>query len=294
MKKFRDKLKDGKFVFTTEIGPPKGVHMDDIFRELDHIAGRVDAVNVTDQQSAIMRLGSVAASKALIDKGFEPICQFTCRDRNRIALQSDLLSASLLGIENILIMTGDHPLLGDHPQAKPVYDLDSVSLLKAVESLGKGFDLSGRKLDGSPDFCVGAVVNPGADPLEPEIIKMEKKIACGAVFFQTQAIFNIKLFENFIKSIKHLRSGIKILGGVVPLKSAGMARYMNANIPGVFIPEDIVEKMEKASDVSERSAEIAANIVGEIRGMCDGIHFMPIRANHLVRKILDKLDGVAE
>jgi len=290
MKKFREKLKDGDFVFTTEIGPPKGVCMDAVFKELECVEGRVDAVNVTDQQSAMMRLGSVVASKALIDRGFEPICQFTCRDRNRIMLQSDLLSASFLGIENVLIMTGDHPLLGDHPQAKPVYDLDSVSLLGAVKELCAGHDLSGKELNLAPDFCVGAVVNPGADPLEPEIMKMEKKIACGAVFFQTQAIFDISMFERFIKAIKHLRGRIKLLGGVVPLRSAGMARYMNANIPGVFIPEAIVERMEKTSNPEEESAQIARDIVEAIRGMCDGVHFMPIRANHLVAKVLDKLE----
>ena len=289
MKKFREKLQKGKFVYTTEVGPPKGVSLDGVFEELKHVAGRVDAVNVTDQQSAVMRLGPIVTSKALLDKGFEPICQFTCRDRNRIALQSDLLSAFSLGIENVLIMTGDHPLLGDHPQAKPVYDLDSVSMLNAVKILQTGKDLAGKDLTGKPDFCVGAVVNPGADPLEPEIIKMEKKVSCGAVFFQTQAIFDIDIFEKFVKSIEHLRKDIKLLGGVVPLRSAGMARYMNVNIPGVLIPDSVIERMEKAKDVEEESSDIASDIVNSIREMCDGVHFMPIRGNHLVAKILDRL-----
>ncbi len=289
MEKFREKLQKGKFVYTTEVGPPKGVCLDGIFEELEHVAGRVDAVNVTDQQSAVMRLGPIVTSKAILDKGFEPICQFTCRDRNRIALQSDLLSAFSLGIENVLIMTGDHPLLGDHPQAKPVYDLDSVSMLNAVKTLQEGRDLAGKELNGTPDFCVGAVVNPGADPLEPEIIKMEKKVSCGAIFFQTQAIFDVPVFEKFITAIKHLRKDIKILGGIVPLRSSGMARYMNANIPGVFIPDTVIERMDKATDVEEESAEIASDILGFIRDMCDGVHFMPIRGNHLVAKILDKL-----
>jgi len=293
MEKFKEKIEKGRFVLTTEVGPPKGVSLDVIFEDLEHVRGMVDAVNVTDQQSAIMRLGAVAASRALLDKGFEPICQFTCRDRNRIALQSDILSACALGIENILVMTGDHPLLGDHPQAKPVYDLDSVGLLHAVKELSNGIDLAGRKLNGAPNFCVGAVVNPGADPLEPEIIKMEKKVAEGARFFQTQAIFDFVKFKEFIGSIKHLRSKIKLLGGIVPLRSAKMARYMNANIPGVFIPDPIIDRIEKASDVAEESSAIAADILKGIRKECDGIHFMPIRANHLVAKTLDKA-GIAK
>lgn len=175
MSKFKNALAAGKFVVTTEIGPPKGVSLAGVLEELKCVKGKVDGVNVTDQQSAVMRMGSVAASKVLNDNGYDAICQITCRDRNRIALQSDILSARILGIENILVMTGDHPLLGDHPQAKPVYDLDSIGLLRAINGLKSGRDLSGNALDAAVDIYVGAVVNPGADPLEPEIIKMEKK-----------------------------------------------------------------------------------------------------------------------
>ncbi len=289
MSKFRESLEGGKFVVTTEVGPPKGIALDGIFKELECVKGRVDAINVTDQQSAIMRLGSIAVSKFMNDLGFEPICQITCRDRNRIALQSDVLSAYALGIKNILVMTGDHPLLGDHPQAKAVYDLDSVGLLHAVNELISGRDLSGNKLESSPSFCVGAVVNPGADPLEPEVIKMENKVSEGAFFFQTQAIFDISFFEEFIKSIRPLRGKIKLLGGIVPLRSANMARYMNANIPGVIIPEETIARLDKTSDVAAESTAIAADIMAAIRDMCDGIHFMPIRANHLVARILDKV-----
>ncbi|MBF0252516.1 MAG: methylenetetrahydrofolate reductase [Candidatus Omnitrophica bacterium] len=289
MNRFREKINNNEFVVTTEIGPPKGVDLAPILEDLKIVKGKVDAVNVTDQQSAVMRLGSVAASKALIDNGYEPICQFTCRDRNRIALQSDLLSAYSLGIENILIMTGDHPILGDHPQAKPVYDLDSVNLLNAVNSLHSGKDLAGKVLSGSPDFLVGAVVNPGADPLEPEILKMEKKINLGARFFQTQAIFDIDIFCDFLEAIKGIRKNIKILGGIVPLKSAKMARYMNANIPGVTIPEKIIDIMDNAKDVDKESIAISADIFNAIKGLCEGVHFMPVKANYLVAGILDKV-----
>ncbi|MGB2630811.1 MAG: methylenetetrahydrofolate reductase [Candidatus Omnitrophota bacterium] len=288
----QEKLKKGKFVITTEIGPPKGVSLDGVFKDLEHVRGRVDAVNVTDQQSSIMRMGSMAASKLLLDKGYEPVYQVTCRDRNRIALQSDVLSAYALGIRNLLILTGDHPLLGDHPEAKPVYDLDSVTLLHAVKALQEGKDLSGKKLETSPSFYVGAVVNPGAEPLEPEVIKMEKKIAEGAQFFQTQAIFDPKAFEKFVSAIKHLRPKIKLLGGIVPLKSVKMACYMNENVPGVTVPKDMIEAMEKASDVQDYAAGIGADIVEGIRGSCDGVHFMPVKANHLVAKILDRLEKI--
>ncbi|KJJ83219.1 5,10-methylenetetrahydrofolate reductase [Candidatus Omnitrophus magneticus] len=287
MKSFKEKLMSGKFVHTTEIGPPKGVDFSSVLTELECVKFLVDAVNVTDQQSAVMRLGSIASSRVLIDNGFEPICQVTTRDRNRIALQSDLLSAFILGVRNIMIMTGDHPILGDHPSAKPVYDLDAITLLSAIKVLESGFDLAGKKLNASPSFLVGGVVNPGADPLEPEIIKMEKKIENGAMFFQTQSIFELGKFEKFINSIKHFRSLIKILGGIVPLRSAKMARYMNDNIPGVSIPENIITRIDKALNIEEESVLIASEIMREIKGMCDGIHFMPIRSNHLVAKILD-------
>ncbi|MFH1665182.1 MAG: methylenetetrahydrofolate reductase [Candidatus Omnitrophota bacterium] len=289
MSEFKRALTGGKFVITTEIGPPKGVSLETVFRELECVRGRVDAVNVTDQQSSVMRLGAIVTSKNLKDNGFEPICQFACRDRNRIALQSDILSAYALGIRNVLVMTGDHPLLGDHPQAKAVYDLDSIGLLHAIKELQDGRDIAGNKLESVPSFCVGAVVNPGADPLEPEIIKMEKKVCEGAWFFQTQAVFDPGLFGEFIKAIKHLRGRIKLLGGIVPLRSVKMARYMNANIPGVAIPDAIIETMENAADVEKESVAISADIVASIREMCDGVHFMPVRGNHLVARILDKM-----
>jgi 5,10-methylenetetrahydrofolate reductase len=289
MGRFKEKLESNTFVVTTEVGPPKGVSLKVVFDDLEHVKGRVDAVNVTDQQNAVMRLGAIATSRALLDNAYEPICQFACRDRNRIALQSDLLSAYSLGIENILVISGDHPLLGDHPQAKPVYDLDSVGLLHAAKELTRGRDLAGKELNKAPNFCIGAVVNPGADPLEPEVIKMEKKIAEGAYFFQTQAVFDVKSFEKFIGAIKHLRSSIKILGGIVPLKSIKMAYYMNDNIPGVSIPESIIQRLEKARSVEDEASSVAAEIFSGMKSMCDGVHFMPVRANNLVAKVLDKV-----
>ena len=283
---FCEKLGQGKFVVTSEIGPPKGIDIKQLLEDAELIRTRVDAINVTDLQSSVMRLGSLAVSSLLKHHGFEPIYQLTCRDRNRLALQSDLLSAAALGIENILILTGDHPALGDHPEAKPVFDLDSVQLLQVAKKLEYGTDMKGNKLVGSsPKFCLGAVVNPGADPLEPQIVKMEKKIAAGAQFFQTQAVYDLKIFENFLDKTKHLKT--KVMVGIVLLKSAGMARYMNKNVAGVFVPDNLIKEMEEAKDKTATSIEIASRLIKELKPRCDGIHIMPIGLDKVVPRVLD-------
>lgn len=283
---FKEKLLAGKFVVTSEIGPPKGIDTKQLLEDAELIRTRVDAINVTDLQSSVMRLGSLAVCFLLKQHGFEPIYQLTCRDRNRLALQSDILSAAALGIENLLLLTGDHPALGDHPEAKPVFDLDSVQLLQVVRKLQEGADMKGNKLLGEPPkFCMGAVVNPGADPLEPQIMKMEKKIAAGAEFFQTQAVYDVKIFENFLGKTKHLKT--KIMAGIVLLKSAGMARYMNKNVAGVFVPDGLIKEMEESKDKAAQSVEIASRLIKELKPMCDGIHIMPIGWDKAVPKVLD-------
>lgn len=283
---FKEKIQAGKFLMTSEVGPPKGIETKLILEDAELIRGRVDAINVTDLQSSVMRLGSLAVSILLKQAGFEPIFQVTCRDRNRLALQSDILSAASLGIENLLILTGDHPTLGDHPDAKPVFDLDSVQLLQVVRKLQEGSDMRGNKLTGiAPKYCVGAVVNPGADPIEPQIIKMEKKIESGAEFFQTQAVYDIKTFENFLQKTKHLKT--TVMAGIVLLKSAGMARYMNENVAGVFVPDNLIKEMEETKDKKAKSVEIASRLIKELRPMCQGIHIMPIGWDKIVPKVLD-------
>jgi len=283
---FKEKLQAGKFLLTSEIGPPKGIETKVLLEDAELIRGRVDAINVTDLQSSVMRLGSLAVCSLLKQKGFEPIFQVTCRDRNRLALQSDILSAAALGIENLLLLTGDHPTLGDHPEAKPVFDLDSVQLLQVVGKLQEGVDMKGNKLEGqAPKFCMGAVVNPGADPIEPQILKMEKKIAAGAEFFQTQAIYDLKIFENFLNKTEHLK--VPILGGIVLLKSAGMAKYMNKNVAGVSVPDNLIKEIEETKDKSAKSIEIAARLIKELKPMCQGIHIMPIGWDKKVPHVLD-------
>jgi 5,10-methylenetetrahydrofolate reductase len=205
-----------------------------------------------------------------------------------LALQSDLLSAAVLGIDNVLSITGDLPVLGDHPEAKPVYDLDSVQLLWVMNKLNEGFDMQGNELKGKPNFCTGAVVNPGADTeaaRELQLIKMEKKIAAGARFFQTQAIYDPAAFEKFMKRAG--KFGVPVLAGIIPLKSAGMARFMNKNVSGVFVPDELIEKMTGAEDKTQMGIAIAAELIKELKGMCQGVHIMAIGWEKKVPLVLE-------
>ena len=281
----REKLKSGKFVVTAEIGPAKGVDVHEFNENAELLKGKVDAVNCTDQQSAVMRLGSLAACHLLKQKGIEPVFQMTCRDRNRIALQSDLLSAYVMGVENVLCLTGDYVTLGDHPDAKPVFDLDSVSLLYTARQLEQGKDLAGKELQGAPKFFLGACVTPGADPVEPQLIKMERKVKAGAQFFQTQAIYEPKTFEAFMKEAK--KFGVPVLAGIVVLRSAAMAKFMNKNVAGIHVPDELIEEMDKAENKLQKGIEIAARLINEMKSMCQGTHIMAIGLESKVPAILD-------
>jgi len=284
----KSRLEEGKFVITAEVGPLKGTDTSEIEEIAELLRGMVDAANATDQQSSVMRLGSLATCRLLKEKGLEPVLQMTCRDRNRLALQSDLLSAYVLGIENVLALTGDLPALGDQPQAKPVYDLDSVQLLWVINRLNEGYDMVGNELQGKTNFFPGAVVTPEADTeakRELQLIKMEKKIATGARFFQTQAVYNVDSFAKFMKRVEGFN--IPILAGVIPLKSAGMARFMNKNVAGVFVPEELIDQMAKAEDKAQMGIEIAANLIKELKDICHGVHIMAIGWERKVPAILD-------
>jgi len=284
----KSSLEAGKFVITAEIGPLKGTDTTEVEEAAELLRGRVNAANVTDQQSSVMRLGSLAVCHLLKNKGLEPVLQLTCRDRNRLALQSDLLSACMLGIENVLAITGDLPSLGDHPQAKPVYDLDSVQLLWVIKRLNEGYDMVGNELKGKTSFFPGAVVTPMADTeakRELQLIKMEKKIDVGARFFQTQAVYDVDSFAKFMKRVEGF--GIPVLAGIIPLKSAGMARFMNKNVAGVFVPEELIEEMAKAEDRTATGIDIAAKLIKELKGVCHGVHIMAIGWEKKVPAILD-------
>ena len=281
-----ESIVSGKFVVTSEIGPPKGVNIEKALKEADFLKGKVEAVNVTDIQSSVMKVGSLAVCHLLKQRGIEPVFQLTCRDRNRLALQSDLLSAWILGIRNVLIITGDHPTLGDHPDSLPVFDLDSVQLLQVVSGLNQGKDMMGNDLEGKPNFFPGAVANPGADPLELQIIKLEKKVQAGAKFIQTQAVYDPAQFETFMKAVEHI--DVPILAGIVLLKSAGMARYMNKNVAGVSVPEHLIKRMSQAENRKQESINITIELIGELKPLCQGIHLMPLGWDKLVPEILKR------
>ena len=284
---------NGEFVVTAEVGPPKGISIDHLVEEAKTYLSGITAVNVTDNQSSVMRLGSLATCKVLKDAGLTPIYQLTCRDRNRIALQSDLLSAAMLGIDNILCLTGDHTTMGDHPQAKPVFDLDSVSLLHTVCQLEKGMDLGGNELVGeAPKFAKGAVVSPCSDSVDAQLAKMERKVMAGADYFQTQAVYEPEKFISFMEKAKQFGKPVQ-LGIVIP-KSAGMAKFMNNNVAGIHIPQDMIDEL--AADKEKAKAgitgvEIAARIIKECKPYCQGVHIMALGWESKVPDIL-KLAGI--
>ncbi len=286
MSRLEQALEAGEFVVTGEIGPPKGVGLDKCLSDAEILRGHVTAINVTDLQSAVLRIGSLAVSARLVERGLEPVYQLTCRDRNRLALQSDMLSAWALGIENVLCLTGDHPILGDHTEAKPVYDLDSVQLLKAASWLNQGYDLADQELEDAPELFLGAVVTPAAEPVEPQIIKMKKKIEAGAKFFQTQAVYEPEKFERFMDRISGFN--VPVIAGIVILKSAAMAKFMNKNVAGINVPESIIQEMEKTTkeDRKKKAVEISARIIRQVKPFCQGIHIMPLGWDDLVPEVI--------
>ncbi|MCF0134558.1 MAG: methylenetetrahydrofolate reductase [Blautia sp.] len=280
----------GEFVTTAEVGPPKGFHVEKILGDAKAYFHGVAAVNVTDNQSSVMRLGSLATSVALKENGITPIFQMTCRDRNRIAIQSDILSAAMFGIENVLCLTGDHTTMGDHPQAKPVYDLDSVSLLHAVKMMESGVDMAGNSLIGEPPcFAKGAVVSPCSDSYEAQLAKMERKAFAGADFFQTQAVYDAERFIRFMEIAKKFGKPVQM--GIVIPKSAAMARYMNRSIPGIHVPDSMIAELE--ADVPRAKAgitgiEIVTRIIKECRPYCQGVHIMALGWEAKVPEVLKR------
>ena len=243
---FKKALDSGKFVVTCEVAPPKGINLEKMIHHIELLKDKVDAINLTDHQSSIMRFPSLGAALLVKEIGGEPILQMTCRDRNRLALQADLLFAASRGIRNVLCLTGDSVMLGDHKQAKGVFDLDSSQLVAAIRTLEKGKDLGGNDLDleGYVQYCVGAIVTPEADPLPPQLLKFEKKIEAGAEFIQTQGVYDMEKFKSFMAYAR--KFPVKILAGIILLTSAPMARFMNKNIAGVNVPQALIDEIAAA------------------------------------------------
>jgi 5,10-methylenetetrahydrofolate reductase len=291
--KITELLNCGEFVITAELSPPKGFDLSRMLDDAENYFRDVSAINITDSQSSKMRMGSLATCKALSDRGFHPIYQLTCRDRNRIALQADLLSAAYFGIENLLLLTGDHTRMGDTPQAKPVFDLDSVSLLYAVSQLEKGIDLGGNKLVGSsPKFAKGAVVSPCGDSVDAQLIKMERKIEAGADFFQTQGVFESEKFISFMEKAKQF--GVPVILGVMIPKSARMMSFLGNNLAGISIMPKMIAELnadEEKTKAGITGIEITARIIKECREYCQGVHIMALGWESKIPDLL-KLSGL--
>jgi len=288
VKRFKEALNSGKFVVTSEIGPPKGTNIEKMHHHIDLLKDKVVAMNVTDHQSSVMRFPSIGGCLAIRERGGEPILQMTCRDRNRLALQAELLFAYTRGVTNVLCLTGDAVPVGDHKEAKGVFDLDSVQLLRTIRQLESGKDLGGNDLDGAVEFCAGAIVTPEANPIEPQLLKFEKKVEAGAEFFQTQAIYDL---DNFAKFMKYARQfPVKILAGIVLLTSARMAKYMTDNVPGIFVPQNLIDELAAApkGEAVKKGIEIAGRMIAALKkdSICDGVHVMAIGREELVPDIL--------
>ncbi len=285
---FRNALNSGRFVVTCEVAPPKGTHLEKYAHHIDLLKDKVDAMNVTDHQSSVMRFPSLGGALMVKERGAEPILQMTCRDRNRLALQADLLFAYSRGIENVLCLTGDAVVLGDHKTAKGVFDLDSCQLVAAIRTMEKGKDMAGNDLDGGVSFLAGAIVTPEAEPLEPQLIKFEKKIEAGADFIQTQAVYDLDKFKTFMEYAR--RFNVKILAGIILLTSAPMARFMNNNIAGVSVPQSLIDEIASApkGGALHKGIEIAGRMIQRIREekMCDGVHIMAIGKEEKVPDIM--------
>jgi 5,10-methylenetetrahydrofolate reductase len=285
---FKEALESGKFVVTSEVAPPKGTNLETMKHHVELLSDKVDGMNITDHQSSVMRFPSLGGALLVKEMGGEPILQMTCRDRNRLALQADLLFAHSRRINNVLCLTGDSVILGDHKEAKGVFDLDSSQLLAAIRMMEKGNDLGDNKLDGAISFCAGAIVTPEANPIEPQLIKFEKKIDAGAEFIQTQAVYDLDNFKSFMDYARQFP--VKILAGIILLTSAPMARFMNKNVAGVFVPQDLIDEMDGAPKGRklEKGVEIAGRMIKRIHDekMCHGVHIMAIGKEELVPDIM--------
>jgi 5,10-methylenetetrahydrofolate reductase len=283
MSQLQEELSAGRFVATAEIAPPKGVILESTLATASAFSG-VTAVNVTDNQGANMRMTPLAVAGMLAQSGVEPVLQLTCRDRNRMALQSDLLGAAAFGIENVLLLSGDHARFGDHPEARSVFDLDSVQLLQTVHDLQQGCDMAGKELEGCPTFFPGAAVSPESEPFELMFQKYHKKIEAGARFFQTQAVFDGVKLERFMVEANKLE--VPVLAGILLLKSARMAKFLNDNIPGVRVPKELVERLEKSANPLEEGVAIARESVALARRCCQGVHLMTLGYEERIPEIL--------
>ena len=286
-------LEEGHFALTAELGPPKGTSAEFVRRKAELLKPCCDAVNVTDNQTAVVRMSSVAACALVKQEGLDPVMQMTCRDRNRIAIQSDILGAVALGIGNLLCLSGDHQKFGNHPGSKNVHDLDSIQLIQVVRKMrDEAQFMSEDKISGGVPLFIGAAANPYADPFEFRVLRLAKKVKAGADFIQTQAVFDVERFAKWMEMVrdKGLDQKVHILAGLIPIKSVGMARYMRDYVSGLTVPDELVTRMENAKDAKEEGVEIALEIIEQIRDILGvhGIHIMAVAWEEIVPLIAER------
>lgn len=288
-------LEAGHFAFTGELGPPRGANVEAVREKAKHLVGNVDMVNITDNQTAMVRMSSWAASLIAIQEGLEPNYQMVCRDRNRLAMQGDILGAYALGVRNMLCLSGDHMQFGDHPSAKGVFDIDSIQLISMVKKMrDEGLFLGGAEIDTPPKLFIGAAANPFADPFEWRVHRLAKKIKAGADFIQTQCIYNMKKMREFIRQANDmgLTEKVHILAGVTPMKSLGMARYMKLKVPGMDVPDDVIKRLQGVDKKkhADEGIKMACEQIEEFREMkgVHGIHLMAIEWEHMVPEIAER------
>jgi methylenetetrahydrofolate reductase (NADPH) len=286
----RGLLESGQFVVTGEIAPPRGTDLAPMRRSVELMAPVCHALNVTDNQGASLHLSSLAASRVVLDMGIEPIFQQTCRDRNRLALQSDLLAAWTLGLENLLVVTGDDPRAGDHPSAKGVFDLDSTQLLQIASGMNDARDMQGRPLKGGTGFYLGAAMFPEAEPWDVQLDRAAEKVAAGARFFQTQAVFDLDKFARAADAMHAL--GAKVVAGVLLLRNANVIDFINDRLAGLMVPDKIADRIRGASDPAEEAVRLAIEQTAALRGMADGVHIMPLGLDDQVVRIVHE-SGIA-
>ncbi len=284
-------LEAGVFAVTSELGPPKSADPQVIIDKAGILKGHVNAVNITDNQTAIVRMSSAAAAKICLEQGLEPVMQMTCRDRNRLAMQADILGASALGIKNLLCLTGDHQSFGNHAEAVGVFDLDSVTLIKMAKDMRDGLFQNGEEIAGvAPDLFIGAAANPYADPFPFRALRLAKKVEAGIDFVQTQIVFNVDKFEEFMNQCRELgvTERCKILAGVAPLKSAGMARYMKKRVAGMDVPGEVVERMSAAEDAQDEGIQVCVDVINRVREIegVAGVHIMAVEWENAVPEIV--------
>jgi 5,10-methylenetetrahydrofolate reductase len=284
MSRLKELFDAGEFVVTGEVAPPRGTDLSGMHASVDLLAPYCHALNVTDNQGATLHLSSLAASRAILDRGIEPIFQQTCRDRNRLALQSDLLAAWSLGLENVLMVTGDDPRAGDHPHAKGVFDLDSTQLAGIARTMNEGRDMMGRELKGATGFYIGAAMFPEAEPWDVQLSRIEQKIAAGVRFFQTQAIFDMDKLQRAVDAVRPM--GAKVIAGVLVIRSPRVVTFVNEHLAGLMVPDHIAERIRRAEDPAEEAIALATEQVRDIRDIADGVHVMPLGLDAAVGRIL--------